>query len=794
MKIKYIIFIVLFLCSISLINATTITETWGTETFNFGCTNNNFIYTTKSIWDYFDTASNQHGHAPHTFDLHWIALCSSGYWTNYTNVSYEINTQEGMRIHSTLGFPADQLSQLTTYFNDTYVLVNTTEITFYCSNGVDDNIVSSYFALGNNTNWTVSFALSDDYGCANGANAPRNCCENLLLAINDLQKPCDNTTNVNYVNMSWRYIKDFCGITEDYLITSLHLVENHENGVATAVFIDDISITGLVNVSDISLPDGNLLYNETDICLNQELGYVDWNYELNVSSSSNLTMYYSLDNSIYQKTRILYEENFLIDDVGDCGDSADWSFFDSENFISNYSYASSIFEYNSYWLSLSRNFHYLYGDINKYGNCKGTLYTLNQIDEFIIKPDNSFNDDVLINLQYRFLYNINTSTILKDNEFNNIVNVTFMFVEDGEEGILSIYIDGVNVYTENRTTTDYLNLDIIINATTDQINLTFWDIENFNYRFGIENINFNEFTSFLFETDEKENNNFRWELNDIRIWGYNYEFIPVWSSSLPENPLRFNDTTNRYLNFFVTDEYHLNLNEYNTFNVTINILESELCYSSNLDNTNNLFGDYENLHGYTGIRLYLHQILWYFQLGYRFALYYGFINFVYAGVLLALCFLVYELIFEFHYNIKTTTNITYGLMVLLSLLRLMYTPVFIFCTFIFSYLTINEFQDSTELKETKQFIKTYGLFSVILMMLDLSIGLGLSFKWFNRPLTFSLSGILNFFINIIEFVFDILFYTIEGQNLLNIILWVIRIICILELLHYSKKIVNPLSN
>ena len=96
------------------------------------------------------------------------------------------------------------------------------------------------------------------------------------------------------------------------------------------------------------------------------------------------------------------------------------------------------------------------------------------------------------------------------------------------------------------------------------------------------------------------------------------------------------------------------------------------------------------------------------------------------------------------------------------------------------------------LKTFGEFLKVYAIFTIIMLLLDLSSGVNI-FPAINLPSTLTIPNIIGFFKNVGVFVISLLFYSIPGVPYANILLWVYRSIAILELLLYLKKLGHPTS-
>ena len=98
-----------------------------------------------------------------------------------------------------------------------------------------------------------------------------------------------------------------------------------------------------------------------------------------------------------------------------------------------------------------------------------------------------------------------------------------------------------------------------------------------------------------------------------------------------------------------------------------------------------------------------------------------------------------------------------------------------------------------ELEFTTYFIKFYTIFTIIMLLTSMNSDINI-FPNITIPTTFTLGGILTFVGSIASFMFSLIIYTIPNYTILNYILWSLRLISLLELLIYFKKLVHPTAN
>lgn len=97
-----------------------------------------------------------------------------------------------------------------------------------------------------------------------------------------------------------------------------------------------------------------------------------------------------------------------------------------------------------------------------------------------------------------------------------------------------------------------------------------------------------------------------------------------------------------------------------------------------------------------------------------------------------------------------------------------------------------------ETRELKNYIRIYMIFTVALMLIDLTTETSLGFVTIDEPVSFSISGLFNFLKNLFSFLFNLLFYTIPNQKFVNILIWGYRTIIFFEILPYLKDLAGVL--
>ena len=98
-----------------------------------------------------------------------------------------------------------------------------------------------------------------------------------------------------------------------------------------------------------------------------------------------------------------------------------------------------------------------------------------------------------------------------------------------------------------------------------------------------------------------------------------------------------------------------------------------------------------------------------------------------------------------------------------------------------------------ELTYTIQFIKFYSIFTIIMILFDVSSAITI-FPTFPEITSLSFSNILLLAGSVGKFLLSLFFYSIPNFAILNLLLWSSRVIAMLEILMYIKRLINPVSN
>lgn len=95
------------------------------------------------------------------------------------------------------------------------------------------------------------------------------------------------------------------------------------------------------------------------------------------------------------------------------------------------------------------------------------------------------------------------------------------------------------------------------------------------------------------------------------------------------------------------------------------------------------------------------------------------------------------------------------------------------------------------MKMLRIFVLTYTIFTLIMFMFAPQ-EVGISYDE-TPDITFTLGGIINFVVIIGSFIINVLVYT-TNYVVVNILLWAIRLLALLDLVIYIKRLINPLAN
>lgn len=92
-----------------------------------------------------------------------------------------------------------------------------------------------------------------------------------------------------------------------------------------------------------------------------------------------------------------------------------------------------------------------------------------------------------------------------------------------------------------------------------------------------------------------------------------------------------------------------------------------------------------------------------------------------------------------------------------------------------------------DLKYTQQFIKIYGIFTILMIIFQVS-SLITVFPEVYFPSKFSLVSILGSIGSIGNFLLSIFLYSIPQYPIINYLLWISRSISVLEILNYIRQL------
>lgn len=96
------------------------------------------------------------------------------------------------------------------------------------------------------------------------------------------------------------------------------------------------------------------------------------------------------------------------------------------------------------------------------------------------------------------------------------------------------------------------------------------------------------------------------------------------------------------------------------------------------------------------------------------------------------------------------------------------------------------------MEDIKKYIIGYSIFSIIMLFFGIAQDTTL-FENISTPTPSGLTSLINLAINIINTIATFLIFS-TSITVINIILWGIRILFIMDLLIFGKRLLNPLSN
>lgn len=310
-----------------------------------------------------------------------------------------------------------------------------------------------------------------------------------------------------------------------------------------------------------TLPYGNFIFNDSTICINKTKGYAELYFTKNFTSD--YAIYYSFNNfQIFSENTIYLQEffHYISTDSPEC--SGNYDFFTSDYFATNETYVTSDLENNIYALLKHQNILYFVAESLPY-RCNKFLKVPSQISK--IRFQNKYNLPHYAFFEIGMYYPINN------------INVTFKFY-DATENLIDT-ID--SVLLSNNTLDIYLN-GFYNGSVAFNISKEWFIVATYNTTGNIATYNFvQNAVYFLNLTENKAINGFksvdvipdltfvfledRYFLVDlVLIQGISEDYIPSWSLTL-DSPILLNTGGVYNLEFYVTDEFHKNVNIYDTY-------------------------------------------------------------------------------------------------------------------------------------------------------------------------------------------------------------------------------------
>lgn len=577
--------------------------------------------------------------------------------------------------------------------------------------------------------------------------------------------------------------------------------------------IDNLVISGINNYTEI--PSNNTLpylnniisdYTKVDKCINtsQSNPVVYLNLDVNATDDEEDGIYYSIKTQnkkdVFKDVRYNSRNCFLLF----CSNSPLWNF-----------YTSVVYRNGDCYYNKSTNIGN--GD---YINLVYYWFA----DKYLTRISDSCNGNSAYNYFIEYpLDNVYYSTDVYD--FNN-----------GDSFNLTLYTNGFqNVTTKLRFVNNNGNLTIyshngtlLINQehlgdlglpfTNAPLDFTIYEYPTYNQLsinnniYNVDSINIIYPNTLV--VDELRNNKtynkvsnlstqiFSIEVNSGTIfldtfWYGGTEVKPVYqTSSLFQ--LKYNTKGNKCEKLYLTDGFEINksFNSYDFCNEIFNC--NEVYYYPEQDTENMLSGFNEG--GLTGLPLLVAQLIFLIQFPSRFIITLGL-----GGLMVSVTFVCLIVFFVWHFyqthDFKSTAYITFFNACILALMGFLYVDVFVLFALLFSVFFASEFGESyfSETSYTKFFIRAYAMFVGIMLIAQISVGTNIGFVDIVFPSSWGINELLEFAVTTIGFVLSLLFFTYIPSTetyitffiviLINVILWVSRLIVLIENFKYVKELI-----
>lgn len=719
------------------------------------------------------------------------------------------------------------VSELNIYFFNDTTTTTLSKITIYT-----DRTFSSLYSGGN------YIFLSEYLG--------QYCSNTLSTIVINMKDLLDNAIADNYTSYSVNYMdKELYAIEFTYADAC--------NGICATNYgemnLDNIQLLNL-NSTENELPEFNVSINTDNFCVDKSFDIskqkVFFNLSFNVFDKENDNIYYAT--SISEENFINYlsfnRENPVVCRYGieigfgiNIFPNLKWNCRDVRTSTKGVAFVSTLSGYLDEqgttrciidYYELNRSNIYIDNWVNFYGVSVPMLIIpssntacIGKTREAIIDlNDNFFDFNTQIGLYYLWVSGIEFNISIYQSSINDLVpikqkfrfrvqNATTMRVADNSNKTIGFMpipqteTEGLTYFMRHllfKTTYDY---------NTDKFNLTLSNGYQ-NYSFGNISSASTSFFNFPIKYVGISNSNnsilgFYYDLyvEDIAYGGFDVK--PIWSNQKPNNVSIINFGSNELI-VFVTDEYHKDKNEFSYETIKFFVSDTSICLQKLKDAEERLDGSYQNINGLTGIPYYFDLIRYLLQFPFRFANNFGFAEMIQGGSIIFLILFFWYHYSEFH-NLTATALLTFGEAVMLNIMKLIYLDIYILLAFFFSLFLAKELlpqQSQLEHSEIKYIVRWYALFTIILLISQLTSQADIGFKTFNFSIDTSgqfgfLGGLWDFITNLFGFIVNLFTWSISpiAENyitaifiaIINMMLWLSRIVVIVELLPMIKKVV-----
>lgn len=423
-----------------------------------------------------------------------------------------------------------------------------------------------------------AIALRNDFSEADGYHEIRN---------NFFDRDLSLYTDTIYTNY---YCLNFTELTNyntyyNYSTLQYLLLEIGTDGGTNSFVFGNLTMLNLENNTN-TLPNVELSYNSTSLCIDEEQSSVTFDFVLDVDDSENDKIYYSFnefDEGRYEK---YYSEDFAVFRSGEL--IKDRGFFTNGYYKSNYSTVDNQLEASIFALSYSYvaqtymlDMHYMRDGIpltNEITNEVFTGLTLLSTQDWL--------HYFIIDLKTPYVYDIESEYFLFYPDDKTHTN--FLYLDDDNQIILNISInitDGVNnfnAYLGNQQIANFdlnrnnlLGLYVILNKSDNSSNIRFIDgVNDVSYR--LSNISITTLRYLGFETIDLDTTkrNQEWYISSMYLRGSDFIITPTWSDII-DTSLEFDEVEENYYEIYISDEVNKITNNYITKSFTITISRCE---------------------------------------------------------------------------------------------------------------------------------------------------------------------------------------------------------------------------